>query len=197
MTGNQLVRKFVLFTDADVERFMAFMRANRKPMAEQQRFLQLVVSEYKASRSNEQNAYMWAAILTPMEEQAFVGGARYKADIWHELAKELFLPDVCAKGVSKWQYLPNGSRRLMMGTGDLIDVAVIDEAQMIFDPWRGWAWTQAIVGAPAKELLIICSAYAVPAIENLLGLCGERCTVRHFERKQHVELLPQPVPVSV
>jgi len=84
----------------------------------------------------------------------------------------------------------------MMGTGDLIDVAVIDEAQMIFDPSRGWAWTQAIVGAPAKELLIICSAYAVPAIENLLGLCGERCEVRHFERMQQVQLLPAAVPIA-
>jgi ATP-dependent RNA helicase SUPV3L1/SUV3 len=45
-------------------------------------------------------------------------------------------------------------------------------------------------------VIIICSAYAVPAIENLLGLCGERCEVRHFERKQHVELLAQPVPIS-
>ena len=84
----------------------------------------------------------------------------------------------------------------MMGTGDLIDVAVIDEAQMIFDNSRGWAWTQAIVGAPAKELLIICSAYAVPAIENLLGLCGERCEVRHFERMQQVQLLPAAVPIA-
>ena len=84
----------------------------------------------------------------------------------------------------------------MVGTNKPIDVAVIDEAQMIFDPSRGWAWTQAIVAVPAKEVIIICSAYAVPAIENLLGLCGERCEVRHFERKQHVELLAQPVPIS-
>ena len=84
----------------------------------------------------------------------------------------------------------------MVGTNKPIDVAVIDEAQMIFDASRGWAWTQAIVAVPANEVIIICSAYAVPAIENLLGLCGERCTVRHFERKQHVELLPQPVPIS-
>lgn len=83
----------------------------------------------------------------------------------------------------------------MVGTNTVIDVAVIDEAQMIFDGSRGWAWTQAIVAVPASEVIIICSAYAVPAIENLLGLCGERCTVRHFERKQHVQLLPQPVPV--
>ncbi len=84
----------------------------------------------------------------------------------------------------------------MVGTNKLVDVAVIDEAQMIFDSSRGWAWTQAIVAVPANEVIIICSAYAVPAIENLLGLCGERCTVRHFERKQHVDQLAQPVPIS-
>lgn len=84
----------------------------------------------------------------------------------------------------------------MMATHKPVDVAVIDEAQMVFDNSRGWAWTQAIVGVPANELVIICSDYAVPAIENLLGLCGERCTVRHFDRKQHVELLTQPVPIK-
>ena len=84
----------------------------------------------------------------------------------------------------------------MVGTNTPIDVAVIDEAQMIFDPSRGWAWTQAIVAVPANEVIIICSAYAVPAIENLLGLCGERCTVRHFDRKQHVDLLPHPIPID-
>lgn len=84
----------------------------------------------------------------------------------------------------------------MVGTNKPIDVAVIDEAQMIFDSARGWAWTQAIVAVPANEVIIICSAYAVPAIENLLGLCGERCTVRHFGRKQHVDMLPHPVPIG-
>ena len=84
----------------------------------------------------------------------------------------------------------------MVNTRRPIDMAVIDEAQMIFDADRGWAWTQAIVGVPANELIVICSAYAVPAIENLLGLCGERCSVQHFERKQHVQPLPHPVPLD-
>jgi len=84
----------------------------------------------------------------------------------------------------------------MVATNTVIDVAVIDEAQMIFDNARGWAWTQAIVAVPAREVIIICSAYAVPAIENLLGLCGEACTVREFPRKQHVDLLPRPVPLN-
>ena len=84
----------------------------------------------------------------------------------------------------------------MVNTRQAIDVAVIDEAQMIFDTSRGWAWTQAIVAVPANEVIIICSEYAVPAIENLLGLCGERCTVRRFERMQHVALLPRSVPIA-
>jgi ATP-dependent RNA helicase SUPV3L1/SUV3 len=84
----------------------------------------------------------------------------------------------------------------MVATNQPIDIAVIDEAQMIFDASRGWAWTQAIVAVPANELIIICSDYAVPAIQSLLGLCGEKPVVRVFERKQHVELLSRPVGVD-
>ncbi|MGM9489107.1 helicase-related protein [Ideonella sp. YS5] len=84
----------------------------------------------------------------------------------------------------------------MVGTNTIIDVAVIDEAQMIFDSSRGWAWTQAIVAVPAREVIIICSSYAVAAIERLLGLCGEACHIRRFERKQHVERLTHAVPVE-
>lgn len=81
----------------------------------------------------------------------------------------------------------------MVNTRELLEVAVIDEAQMLFDPDRGWAWTQAIVGVPAEELIIICSAYAVEAVQRLLLVCGEEASVRVFERKQHVELLKSPV----
>ena len=84
----------------------------------------------------------------------------------------------------------------MVSTSREIGLAVIDEAQMIFDAYRGWAWTQAIVAVPARELIVICSAYAVPAIETLLGLCGERAEVVPYVRKQHVELLPGAVPLS-
>lgn len=77
-----------------------------------------------------------------------------------------------------------------------LDVAVIDEAQMLFDANRGWAWTQAILGAPADELIVICSEHAVPAIERLLGLAGERCSVQRFERKQQVQLMPAALPLG-
>ena len=82
----------------------------------------------------------------------------------------------------------------MVNTRDVLDVAVIDEAQMLFDDSRGWAWTQAIVGVPARELIIIASAYAAPAIERLLLLCGEKVERRVFERKQQVQLMPALCP---
>ena len=31
-------------------------------------------------------------------------------------------------------------------------VAVIDEIQMVKDYQRGWAWTRALLGVPAKEV---------------------------------------------
>ncbi len=82
----------------------------------------------------------------------------------------------------------------MVDTRGELDVAVVDEAQMLFDASRGWAWTQAIVGVPARELIIICSAYAVPAIQQLVALCGETAEVTRFERKQQVQALARPVP---
>ena len=36
----------------------------------------------------------------------------------------------------------------------------------------------------------------MPAIQNLLRLCGEDCEVKHFERKQHVQLLPAPLSIN-
>lgn len=33
-----------------------------------------------------------------------------------------------------------------------VDVAVLDEIQMIGDEHRGWAWSRALMGAPANEI---------------------------------------------
>ena len=119
MTGGQLVRKWVFKTSADWDQLYAFMGLNLKPMAEQGRFLQCVVSEYKASRSAESNAYMWVGLLKPISEQAWVGGRTYSDEVWHEQFKREYLPETNARGMDKWEYLPNGDRSLVMGTQHL------------------------------------------------------------------------------
>ena len=42
------------------------------------------------------------------------------------------------------------------------------------------AWT--LVGAPARELYVICAEYAVDAVTRLLATCGETPALRRFER---------------
>jgi hypothetical protein len=114
-----MVRRFIFYTPADWQRFVAFIKANIKPMAEQERWLQAVVSEYKASRSAEQNAYMWVGLLGPTSEQATANGQRLSDEGWNLMFKCLLLPEVNAKGMDKWLYLPDGSRQLLMSTTDL------------------------------------------------------------------------------
>ena len=48
----------------------------------------------------------------------------------------------------------------MMNPTKLVDVAIIDEIQMLQDPNRGNAWTAALVGVPAKQVFI-CGSNAV------------------------------------
>jgi ATP-dependent RNA helicase SUPV3L1/SUV3 len=50
----------------------------------------------------------------------------------------------------------------MMNTSKLVDVAIIDEIQMLQDADRGSAWTAALVGVPAR-LVFICGANSVTA----------------------------------
>lgn len=157
--NNQLVRTFVFETDEDVQRFMIYMRAHRKPMLEQGRFLQAVVSEYKPSRSKAQNAFMWKALLEPISLQATVCGQRYVSAVWNEHCKELFLPEVNAKGMQKWftvppdprtarllQAAPQPERRLAMSTSDLNT----DEMAVYLDQVADYAVHELGVQLPAN-----------------------------------------------
>lgn len=63
-----------------------------------------------------------------------------------------------------------------------VDVAVIDEIQMIGDDNRGWAWTQALLGVQAKELHLCGEERAVPLIESLCAKMGDKVVVHRYKR---------------
>jgi ATP-dependent RNA helicase SUPV3L1/SUV3 len=63
-----------------------------------------------------------------------------------------------------------------------IDVAVIDEAQMIADADRGHNWTAAILGVPAREVHVCCAPHAERVVRQLVELCGDELEVRRHER---------------
>ncbi|CAJ0746538.1 12596_t:CDS:2, partial [Entrophospora sp. SA101] len=63
-----------------------------------------------------------------------------------------------------------------------LDVAVIDEIQMISDPFRGWAWTQALLGLKAKEIHICGEPAAINLIKSICKSVNEEVEVREYKR---------------
>ena len=77
-----------------------------------------------------------------------------------------------------------------------VDVCVIDEVQMIGDRDRGWAWANAIIGAPAKTVIMTGSTNALEAITALADYLGEPLEIVEFERKNPLELMKSPVALD-
>jgi ATP-dependent RNA helicase SUPV3L1/SUV3 len=63
-----------------------------------------------------------------------------------------------------------------------LDVAVIDEIQMIGSADRGWAWTQALLGVMAKEVHLCGEERTVPLIKELCASMGEKLVIHKYER---------------
>ncbi|KAJ3297833.1 RNA helicase [Rhizoclosmatium sp. JEL0117] len=70
-----------------------------------------------------------------------------------------------------------------------VDVAVIDEIQMIGDEQRGWAWTQAVLGVRAREIHLCGEATVIPLIQRLAETTGDTVTINKYDRLTplHVE----------
>jgi len=75
----------------------------------------------------------------------------------------------------------------MTPVNQLVDVAVIDEIQMIGDSERGWAWTQAFLGVQAKEVHLCGEERAVQLIESLCAILGDKCVVHRYKRLSGLE----------
>lgn len=64
-----------------------------------------------------------------------------------------------------------------------IEVAVIDEIQMLDDEQRGWAWTAAAIGIPAATVYMTGGQEAETLVKKLAKMTGEDLEIRYFERK--------------
>lgn len=74
------------------------------------------------------------------------------------------------------------------------DVAVIDEVQMITDPQRGGAWTEAITSLQADEIHLCFAPEALNLIESIVGSLG--CEYEVEEHTRNCPLLVEPEPFS-
>jgi len=80
----------------------------------------------------------------------------------------------------------------MMNVSVDVDVCIIDEIQMISDRDRGWAWSNALIGVPAKKVILTGSLNALPAVKELCEYLGEELEIIHFERKNELSMLKYP-----
>jgi hypothetical protein len=59
-----------------------------------------------------------------------------------------------------------------------LQVAVLDEVQMVGDPGRGWAWTRALLGLRAREVHVCGDPAALPLLQQLAEQCGDELQVK-------------------
>ena len=84
----------------------------------------------------------------------------------------------------------------MMNASVDVDVCVIDEIQMISDRDRGWAWANALMGVPAKKVILTGSSDALHAVEKLCEYLEEELEIVHFERKNELVMLKKPTSLK-
>ena len=97
----------------------------------------------------------------------------------HEFREALTARGVpCSLSTGEERIPVPGSRHLaatveMCPLHNPVDVAMVDEAQMLHDPERGAAWTAAIMGAPARHLFVLGAPDCVAMVRRIAALCDD------------------------
>ncbi|MFS8369237.1 helicase-related protein [Acetobacter indonesiensis] len=120
----------------------------------------------------------------------------------HEFREALAARGVEASLATGEERIPVPSSRHLAATVEMcpfynpVDVAVIDEAQMLFDTDRGAAWTAAIMGAPARHLYVLGAPDCIPMVRRIAELCGDPLDEISLERKSPLRAAAQPVKLT-
>lgn len=81
----------------------------------------------------------------------------------------------------------------MLNPSRAVEVAVIDEIQLLDDRDRGAAWTAAVCGAPASTVYLLGAPGAEAAIESLVSRIGGTLEVRRLQRMVPLHMEKRPL----
>lgn len=70
----------------------------------------------------------------------------------------------------------------MVSTTKKYDVVVLDEIQMLGSGDRGWAWTNALLSARAKEIHLCGEESVIPLIKSIAKVTGDEVFINRYER---------------
>ncbi|KZL71608.1 ATP-dependent RNA helicase SUV3 [Colletotrichum tofieldiae] len=103
----------------------------------------------------------------------------------------------CAMVTGEEQRIPDADNYFISCTVEmtplnrLVDVAVLDEIQMIGDRERGWAWTQAFLGVMAKEVHLCGEERVVDLIKSICSSIGDKCIVHRYQRLSPLQTMKE------
>ncbi len=80
------------------------------------------------------------------------------------------------------EYTVTSSTVEMVNLNEEYDIVVVDEAQLVADPFRGGSWTRVILGVKAREIHLCCADEAVPILLRMIGDCGDDYELVAHER---------------
>lgn len=140
---------------------------------------------YHAGPTNSGKTYNALRAMSAAPSGVYCGPLRL-------LAMEVF--DACNREGTYCSLITGQERREVPGASHVactvemcalaqrVDVAVIDEIQMVGDAERGFAWTRALLGVPATEVHVCGDASAVDLVRWMCQEMGEEFEVRTYER---------------
>ncbi|WP_338664909.1 helicase-related protein [Pararoseomonas sp. SCSIO 73927] len=149
--------------------------------------------------TNSGKTYFGLSRLAEAESGIALGPLRLLAHEYREALEARGVPTALYTGEER---IPvPGSRHTaatveMCPFGNPVDVAVIDEVQMLADPERGAAWTAAIMGVPARQVILLGAPDAAPMLRRIAALCGDPIEEVRLERMGPLAAAPTPVPLS-
>jgi ATP-dependent RNA helicase SUPV3L1/SUV3 len=154
--------------------------------------------EYFVGPTNSGKTHAATEALRSAASGTYLAPLRLLALEVHERLNESGLPASLVTGEER--VLVPGANHVsstveMVDLSRSFEVAVVDEAQMLADPQRGWAWTLAIAGVRAERVILCGSEDGLHAAERLAKRLGETITVRRFERKNPLRVV-DAVPLA-
>jgi ATP-dependent RNA helicase SUPV3L1/SUV3 len=120
----------------------------------------------------------------------------------HEFREALAARGILASLVTGEERDPVPGSRFTAATVEMcpfntpVDVAVIDEAQLLTDPDRGHAWTAAIMGVPAREVVVLGSPDCIPLVRRIATLTDEPVEEIVLERKSPLLAADEPIALG-
>jgi ATP-dependent RNA helicase SUPV3L1/SUV3 len=148
--------------------------------------------EYFVGPTNSGKTHAAIELLRAAESGMYLAPLRLLALEIHERLSDL---GVATSLVTGEERIVHPSARHVSSTVEMVDlkrevdVAVVDEAQLLQDEQRGWAWTLAIAGVRAKRVVMCGSQDGLAAAQQLAARLGVEVAVRRFERKNPLKVV--------